>query len=81
MLCALIFYASGGTYRVTSTPNDEFFVKLFHGRFIYSGLFILGYNEGILCANANMKVDNTPDLELHNSLTGKSRFSISNVGV
>lgn len=32
--------------------------------------YILGYNEGILGTNANVEVDNTPDLDLQNSLTG-----------
>ena len=30
---------SGGTYSLTSTLNDRFFEKLFHGRFIYSQSF------------------------------------------
>ena len=39
MLCALILYVSGETYILTSTPNDRFFVKPFHGSFIYSKSF------------------------------------------
>ena len=48
---------------------------------LYTLSYILGYNEGILGANANMEVDNTPDLEVNNSLTGRCRLPISNVGV
>ena len=29
MLCVLIFYVSGGTYSLKSTPKDKFFEKLF----------------------------------------------------
>ena len=36
MLCALILYASGGTYSLTSTPNDRFLRNFYHGRFIHS---------------------------------------------
>ena len=35
-LCALILYVSGGTYSLTSTPNDRILRKIFHGKFIYS---------------------------------------------
>ena len=34
MLRALILYLSSGTYSLKSDPNDRFFEKLFHGRFI-----------------------------------------------
>lgn len=33
--------------------------------------YILGYNEGILGSHGNVEVDNTPDLNGHNSLTGE----------
>ena len=36
IFCAFIFYVSGGTYSLTSTPNNRIFEKLFHGRFICS---------------------------------------------
>ena len=32
MLCALILYVSGGTYSLTSTPNDRFLRNLFMAR-------------------------------------------------
>ena len=38
-LCALILHVSGGTYRLTSNPNDRLYEKLFHGRYIYSQSF------------------------------------------
>lgn len=38
--------------------------------------YILGYNEGVLCKNANVEVDDTPDLDVHNSLTGKNQHTI-----
>ena len=36
MLCALILYISSGTYNITLTPNDRYFEKLIHGRFIFT---------------------------------------------
>lgn len=33
--------------------------------------YLMGSNEGILGSNANVEVDNTPDLDVDNSLTGK----------
>ena len=36
MLCALILYVSGGTFNLTSTPNNKFFEELLHGSFICS---------------------------------------------
>ena len=30
MLCALILYVSGGTYSLTSTPNDRFFMAVLY---------------------------------------------------
>lgn len=39
--------------------------------------YILGYNEGVLSSNANVEIDNTPDLEnIHSSLTGKHQHKI-----
>ena len=35
MLWALVLDGSGGTYILTSTPNDKFFGKFFHSRSIY----------------------------------------------
>ena len=36
MLCALILYVSGGTFNLTSTPNNKLFEELLHGSFICS---------------------------------------------
>ena len=35
--------------------------------------YILDYKGGILSANTNLEIDNTSDLELNYSLTGKCR--------
>ena len=48
--CALILHVSGGTYGLTSTPNDRFFEKPFHSKFNYAHfvlLPVLGYKPGL----------------------------------
>ena len=35
-MCALILYASGGTYGLKSTPNNRFVRNFFYGRFIFT---------------------------------------------
>ena len=46
LLCALIFYMSGGTYNLTSSTNRQIFGKPLYVRFIYSQSFCQKYSEG-----------------------------------
>ena len=43
MLCALILYVSGGTYSLTSTPNNRFLRNLFTLSEIYKHTYIIGH--------------------------------------
>ena len=40
MLCALILYVSGGTYSLTSAPNDRFYLETFYGNFYFLSEFL-----------------------------------------
>ena len=40
MLCILILCTSGGTYSLKSTPNDRFFLWIFHGNFYLLSEFL-----------------------------------------